>query len=410
MVLLGGFMKLKKLAALVLAGALCLSAFTGCATDTNKAIATLGEETIPVSIANFICKYQKVMMDDMYSSYFGENMWSSDLSGSGVTMEEEVKDSVMESLHELYTVKAHMADYNVELTEEEQQKIKEAAVAFIEANTPEALEEMSATEEVVEELLSLYTIQWKVYEKIIAEADVTVTDEEANMRGYTLISVGIAGEYDDEGNYTEYTEDKVKAIKEEVEKAQLALIDTDLEAIAEEYDYNIQTGAYAKEDATLELELLKAMDALKEGETSDVIETESALYLVRIDTDCDEEATEQNRKSLISEREYAFYEEILTGWQKDDGWKVDEKVLDAIDFHHILTQQSETQKDNTNTQEATETQEESTSTQETTETEEDSTSTQEVTETEEDSTSTQETTETEEDSTSTQEAETTENK
>lgn len=347
-------MKLKKLAALVLAGVLCLSAFTGCGMDANKTVATLGEENISVGIANFVCKYQKVMMDDMYLSYFGKDMWSSDLYGTGSTMEDDVKDSVMKSLHELYTVKNHMGDYNLELTEEEQKKIKDAATAFMSANTTEALEEMSATQELVEELLTLYTIQWKVYEAVIADANVEVTDEEANMRGYTLISVGIAGEYDDKGNYTKYTEEEVKAIKDKVNKAQLALVEKDLETIAEEYDFNIQSGAYAKEDPTFDLELLKAMDALSAGQTSDVVETENALYLVRIDTECDEEETEKNRESIISEREYAFYEEVLTEWQKDDGWKVDKGVLKTIEFHHILTQQKETEKDTSNTQKNTE--------------------------------------------------------
>lgn len=351
-------MKLKKLAALVLAGALCISAFTGCGMDANKTVATLGEQNVSAGIANFFCKYQKAIMDDMYLGYFGENMWSTDLYGTGSTMEEDVKDSVMTSLHELYTLKAHMADYNVELTEEEQQKIKDAAAAFIAANTEEALEEMSATQEVVEELLSLYTIQWKMYEAIIVDADTDVSAEEANMRGYTLVSVGIAGEYDDNGVYNEYTEDEVTAIKEEVKKAKLALIDQDLETIAEEYDYNIQTGAYEKEDATLELELLEAMDALAEGEISDIIETDSALYIARIDADCDEEATEENRLSIISEREYALYEEVLSGWQKEDGWTVDENVLESIDFHHILTQQKETETDTAQTEnDVTETQE-----------------------------------------------------
>lgn len=350
---LGGNMKLKKLAALVLAGALCISAFTGCGMDANKTVATLGEENVSVGIANFFCKYQKAMMDDMYLGYFGENMWSTDLYGTGSTMEEDVKDSVMTSLHEMYTLKAHMADYNVELTKEEQQKIKDAAAAFMAANTKEALEEMSATEEIVEELLSLYTIQRKMYESMIVDADTEVSDEEANMRGYTLVSVGIAGEYDDAGAYTAYTEDEVAAIKEDVKKAKLALIDKDLETVAKEYDYDIQTGAYAKEDATFDVELLAAMDALEAGQTSDVIETDDTLYIVRIDSECDEKATEENRLSIIAEREYAFYEDIVAEWQKEDGWKVDEGVLDTIDFHHILTQQAETQKDATETQKDT---------------------------------------------------------
>ena len=285
-------MKLKKLAALVLAGALCVSVFTGCGMDANKTVATVGEQNVSTGIANFFCKYQKAMMDDMYLGYFGEDMWSQDLYGTGSTMEEDVKDSVMQTFHELYTLKAHMADKGVTLTEEEQQKIKDAAKAFMESNTAEALEEMSATKEVVEELLSLYTIQNKMYESIIAEANVEVSDEEANMRGYTLVSVGIEGTYDDTGAYTEYTEDEVNAIKEEVKKAKLALIDKDLESIAEEYNYDIQTGAYAKEDARFDIKLLEAMDSLKTGETSDVVETDTALYIVRIDSECDEEATE----------------------------------------------------------------------------------------------------------------------
>ena len=106
-------MKLKKLAALVLGGVICLSALTGCGMDANKTVATLGEETVSVGIANFLCKYQKAQMDDLYMPYYGQDMWSADLYGTGVTMEDDMKDSVMTSLHELYTTKAHMADYNV---------------------------------------------------------------------------------------------------------------------------------------------------------------------------------------------------------------------------------------------------------------------------------------------------------
>ena len=347
-------MKLKKIAALVLGGAICLSALTGCGMDANKTVATLGEETVSVGIANFLCKYQKAQMDDVYMQYYGKDMWSQDLYGTGSTMEEDMRNSIMESLHDLYTVKAHMADYNVELTEEEQQKIKDATVAFMEANTEEALEEMSATKEVVEELLTLYTIQWKMYESIIVDADTEVSDEEANMRGYTLISVGIAGKYDDAGTYKAYTESEIVEIKANVKKAKQELAEKDWETVAKEYGFDIQSAAYGKDDATFDKELLTAMDALKEGEVSEIIETDDVYYIVRIDSECDKEATEENRLSIIEERENALYKEVLTGWQKDDEWTVNEKVLDTIEFHHILTQQAETQKSETQQVEATE--------------------------------------------------------
>ena len=56
-------MKFKKLAALVLAGVLCISALTGCGgMDVNETAATLGEQTVSLGIANFMCKYQKAEM------------------------------------------------------------------------------------------------------------------------------------------------------------------------------------------------------------------------------------------------------------------------------------------------------------------------------------------------------------
>ena len=60
--ILGGNMKLKRLAALVLTGALCLTTLFGCGSDAVSAeetIATLGEETVSYGVANFLVKYQK---------------------------------------------------------------------------------------------------------------------------------------------------------------------------------------------------------------------------------------------------------------------------------------------------------------------------------------------------------------
>ena len=116
-------MKFKKLAALVLAGVLCVSALTGCGgMDANETAATLGEQTVSLGIANFMCKYQKAEMDDSYTSFLGEDVWSKDLYGNGVTLEDDLKDSTMEYLHEMYTLKGNMEEYNISITEEEQKK------------------------------------------------------------------------------------------------------------------------------------------------------------------------------------------------------------------------------------------------------------------------------------------------
>lgn len=329
-------MSIKKLAALLLTGALCLSALTGCGANPEDTIATLGEEKVTFGVANFLLKYQKASVDDMYAMY--GMTWDTDLYGNGTTLEEDFKDSAMQLLHDLYTLKNHMSDYGVEITAEDEAAIKETATAFLEANSEEAIEELGATQELVEEVLTLYTIQAKMYDAIIADTNREVSAEEANMRGYSLVTINIDGTYDESYNYVEYTEAEVAVLRESAERMSELLLGKSLEAAAEELGFEVTTGAYAKDDETLDADLLAVMDELKEGDVSKMIETESALYFVRIDADTDEVATEGNRQSIIAEREAALYEEVLTGWQENDGWTVDEAVLDKIDFHHMFTQ------------------------------------------------------------------------
>ncbi len=344
-------MRLKKLAALVLAGVLCLTSFVGCGVNPDETAATLGDQTVSAGVVNFVCKYQKAMIDDVYVSWFGEDFWEQDLYGYGTTMEEDMKSSIMDSLHDLYTLKAHMADYKVEITAEEETAIKEAVLAFLAANSEEAIEELGATEEIVTEVLTLYTIQAKMYDAIIADTDRNVTDEEANMRGITLVEIGITGEYNESGSYVKYTDEEVKAIKATAEKILTESSGVGLETAAKNNSYTASDTAYNKADDSMDETLLAALNALAVGETSGVIETTSALYIARIDEDVDAEATEDNREAIIAERESALYSEVLEGWQKDDGWTVNDAVVEKIDFHHLLTQ---TDPSENNTEEGTE--------------------------------------------------------
>lgn len=332
-------MSIKKLAALLLTGALCLSALTGCGANSEDTIATLGEENVTFGVANFLTKYQKASIDDMYAAY--GVTWSTDLYGNGTTMEENFKNSAMDLLHDLYTLRNHMADYNVEITAEDETAIANAAEAFLEANSQETLEEFGATQEIVKEVLTLYTIQAKMYNVIIADADTEVSDEEANMRGYSLVTINLKGGYDENYRYVEYTEDEVAKLRESADRMSELLLGKTLEDAAEELGFDVTTGTYAKDDATLNETLLSVMNELKEGDVSKMIETDTALYFVRIDADTDKAATENNRQSIITERQNELYEATLDAWQENDGWTVKTSVLDEIDFHNMFTKVAE---------------------------------------------------------------------
>ncbi len=345
-------MKNKKIAAVCLTGALAASMLSGCAINKDAVVATYGDgREVTLGVANFMCRYQQAYSDELYRSYFGDDVWEQDLYGDGSTMQEEVKDSVMESLHDMYTLQDHMDEYGVEITEEEQQEIEAVAAAFMESNPEDTLEEMGATEDIVAEVLTLYTIESKMYDAIIADADTEVSDEEANMRGYTYVRVSTSGYYDSDYNYVSYTDDEIAQMNTAFEAMAESAAEEplDFESIAEAVGYTATTASYAADDESLDESVKDALDALSEGEVSEVIDTGSYLYIVRLDSETDEEATEENRQNIIEERESDYYEEVLSGWQEDDGWTVKKSVLAKIKFDNAFAQIEETE-----TEEATE--------------------------------------------------------
>jgi len=199
---------------------------------------------------------------------------------------------------------------------------------------------MGADQEIVEEVLTLYTIRSRMKKAIEAEADTNVSDEEANKRGYSMVKISTDSHTDENGTQTEYTEEEKAGLKEDAQKMEAELKEdgATLSGVAKAHNQEVTTGAYAADDTQLEEAVRKELDALKEGETSGLIETESALYFVKLDAETDEEATKQNRETIINTRKSEKYQEVLADWQKKDGWKVEEKALAKIVFKNSLTQ------------------------------------------------------------------------
>jgi foldase protein PrsA len=257
-----------------------------------------------------------------------------------------------------------MNDYKVSLTAEDEAKIKEVAQTFIQNNTAEALKEMGATEEYVLEMLRLYTMQAKMYYAIIEETDREVKDEDANMRGYSYIKIALDGKYDDKGKFVKYTDAEVLKIETDAKKMENELEESSLEDVAKKYGYKVETGSYATKaaaDILGEKTLYNKLEKLKQGETSEMLEFDKAIYFIRIDNDTDEKATKEKREAIIKERETKLYNDKITEWQKNDSWKANDKVIAKIDFHHIFTQDDgSTEKDTSkntekNTEKGTET-------------------------------------------------------
>lgn len=331
-------MRVKKIAALLLSSIIAVSALTGCGVNKDAVVATLDDKEISLGVANFAARLQQAQNDDFYVSYFGENVWSTDMYGTGETMEDTTKASVLLAMQEMYTLQTHMADYSVSLSDEESNKIAEAAAAFMNANEADAVEALGATEEIVKEYLTLLTVQNKMYNAIVADVDTEVSDEEANTSAYSYVSISKTSYTDEEGNAVEYTEEEKEALYAKVKVFLTEAKEQGLETAAENYGYTVNTGTFAADTTTLDESVFTALQELKaEGDFSNVVENDSMYYVLRLDAVTDAEATEEHRQEIIEQRKSDLYSEVIGGWEEASEWTVDEKVWESVTFDNLFT-------------------------------------------------------------------------
>lgn len=343
-------MKARRLLPLLLATVLGVSALTGCGNsiDANKAGATLDGEEISLGFMNFMARYQQAIYDGQFSSMFGEeqNIWTQDLFGEGTDTETSVKDSVSENIEEYYLLEKHMSDYKVEITDAELTAMDEAADKFMEANSRKAIKQMGATKEYVKEMLRLATIQSKMRNAIHAEVDTEVSDEEAAQKKISYVQVGCKSTTNEDGESVDYTEEEIANIKQEVETFRKSAAD-DFEGAAETAGYTVSEANYGENDEsnTLDDAVIEAANKLKEGEISEVITTDDNFYVVRMDSTFDEEATENKKKSIVSDRKSDHYTEVCDGYKEESEYVLNEEEWAKVKFDKLFSIKAEETED-----------------------------------------------------------------
>lgn len=348
-------MRLKRITALFVSMITAVSLLAGCGgVDKDKTVATLNGEPVKLGVANFAVRLQQANADDFYRQLFGDTVWTSDMYQSGTTMEESFKEDAITSIQEMYTLQLHMGDYGISVSDEEKAAITAAAETFMSDNSQDAIEALGATKEIIEEYLTLTTIQSKMRDAIVAGVDTEVSDEEAKTSSYSYVAfsessmTGVVGV--DSTESTENAEDAATAVKEKAEEFAEAIKTESLEDAAEAYGYNVNTATFTQDGEGTDEDLFAAIKDLKEGETTGAVETENGYFVARIDSELDEEATENTRQTIISARQDDFYEETLEGFKESDEWKLDEKVWKTVSFDNLFT----TVEESTETVEATE--------------------------------------------------------
>lgn len=348
-------MQLRKRAAMAAAAAaLAATTITGCSgsLDTEAVVMTVGDEEVTLGVANFYARMTQAQYETYYLSMMSSNgitmtaedMWNQEYEGE--TTEQTTKDGLLESLQNMYLISQHAEEYGVSLTEEEQDAISEAVAQFDEDNTDEAKEAVSGYKKDIEKYLELVTIQSKMDSPMREGVDEEVSDEEAAQKAMNYVFFSYTTT-DESGNSAELSDDEKTALQTTAQNlSERVKAGEDMADVAEESSATVQEATFDGESTTYDADLIAAADALEEvGDVTDVIETDSGLYVAQLTSLLDRDATDARKDEIVEERRQEQYDSLLEEWRDATEISVDEKVWNKIDFNDqgvtIITSEEE---------------------------------------------------------------------
>ena len=324
--------------------------------DGTKTAVTVNKQEIPLGVVSLAARMQQAQAEAMYKMYLGGgddmSIWSTKMGDdSDETYGENAVTTSVESIEKMCLEKEHASEYDVEITEDEQKALEEAAKNFIAANSEETIAELAVDEDMVKTFLELETYDVKMKEAIEATADIKLDEKEYQQMAFSYASVRVSGD--------NLTDDDIKTNKENIQKffdkvkedptADFSTlgdeISTDMTATSgtcptyEEGDDSAANGDAYPDDVR------NALRKLEEGElNSEIIKTDSIWYVVRLDSKDDENATDSKKESLTSTKKDDFYNDTTDGWVKKADIKEESKLIKKIKItdNHSFTIQTPT--------------------------------------------------------------------
>ena len=349
----------KRAAVLTAAGVLSAGMLAGCSgtIDTGAVVATVGEEDITLGVANFYARMTQGQYETYYAGMMGmtgEDMWTQEVE-EGKTYEQAVKESIMTELENLYLISQHAAEYEVALTEDEEDAIKEAAKQFDENNSDETKEVVSGYRKDIEKYLELLTIQNKMADKMKEGVDEEVSDEEAAQKAMKYVYFSFSST-DDSGNTVDLSDEEKEALREDAQTLADRVKDGEnMTEVAEEMGLTVNDLTFDEESTGPNEDLVAEVNGFtEEGECTDPIESDLGLYVGQLTSLLDRDATDQEKNNIGEERRQEQYNSLLEEWRDAVTIEVDDKVWEKVDFNDvgvtIITPEEETEGSETETE------------------------------------------------------------
>ena len=325
----------KRVACLVLACIMASSLLTGCKkiNGDTKIVLTAGfteDEIFRIETAS--CYKKEVMVyltniQNQYEQVYGPDIWN--VSKNGVTLEDNIKESVLAQLAQIKTMNLMAQNYGVELEKEEKQQIEEVAEIYYNSLNETEKEQMDVTLTTITQLYTEYAIADKVYRYLIQDVNPEISDDEARTITVEQILIRTTRQ-DGSGNTIAFSEEEKEEAYRTCTEIQNRLRDgEEFEVLASYYNQaEADTISFGKGEVDSVLET--AGFNLGNGEVSSILETKEGYYILKCISTFNREETDANKIKIVEERKKEIFNQEYDTFVKSLTRNMNKQLWDEV--------------------------------------------------------------------------------
>jgi hypothetical protein len=301
--------------------------FTGCGSKDSEEegdiVFTFAKN--PITLGE-VYVYAETVKED-YEATYGKDVWNMTIKladGTEENMEVVTRKDIIDTIVRVKVLNAISKNYGIELTDTEITAEKNKADIFFNRLTDDQLDKMQITENLVENVFCENLLAQRVYEKLVDDAGIEISDEEARETTFYDMFFAFYSE-DEDKNLSEITDIKKQEQYNKALQAYKTLVSPvseesgNIESLAAYYNleysrYYTMTPKEIKEQYGEDI--YEDLYQLEDGSYSLIIETEYGYHLFYMKYLTDPEATAARKKELTIDAEERFFASKFPSWQR----------------------------------------------------------------------------------------------
>lgn len=340
----------KKIACLTAVMALCVALLAGCKKQDDRKLFEYAGNKVTYKEAHVYARIMQYSAEQQYAAYLGDKLWSTqvgtDKKGKKITMQDSIKDNVINQIKTVKVLAAHADDYKVKLTSDEKKQLDESVKSFTKNELGKRVMKVTnADKDYIKGIQQENLIAQKVMNAIIEKADVTVTDEEAKTVKVYKLAFTTKKTDSKTGKEVDMTAKEKAAQKKKAKEALKAIKKgQSVKSVAKKYKVDSDNEeSYTKGKAALGTKFEDAASKLKKNQVSGVIETDDAYVIIKMLNPNVKSALATSKSTLLQEKQQAAYQKVYKKWTKDadkkwdDDKSINQKLWKKITFKYKVT-------------------------------------------------------------------------